>query len=184
MFDSVRNTRRMRMNAAAEDPVVVGLESFEAFYAREFRPMVGLAFALSGSRLGAEDIAQEAMMVAHKKWDEVALMERPDAWVRRVVSNMAVSAYRRRLSEARAIARLAGRRSEPIPALEAPDAEFWKAVRALPGKQAQAIALHYIEDMPVAEIAEVLDCSPSTAKVHLFRGRKNLAAALGLEDRS
>jgi RNA polymerase sigma factor (sigma-70 family) len=180
MLDGARNQRRVRMTS--DEPVVLGLESFESFYRREFRPMVALAFALSGSRLASEDLAQEAMMVAHRRWAEVARLERPDAWVRRVVSNMAVSAYRKRASEARALARLAGRRQEVLPPMEPADDEFWKAVRALPTRQAQALALHYLEDLPVAEIAEVLDCSPSTAKVHLFRGRKNLAAALGMED--
>lgn len=163
---------------AADEPVVVGLESFESFYRREFRSMVGLALALSGSRLAAEDLAQEAMMVAHKRWAEVARLERPDAWVRRVVSNMAVSSYRKRTSEAKALARLAGRRQEVIQPMEPADESFWRAVRSLPQRQAQAIALHYLEDMAVADIAEVLDCSPSTAKVHLFRGRKKLAAML------
>ena len=182
MFEGARRQHRMRMSAA-EEPVVVGLESFEVFYQREFRPMVALAYALSGSRLGAEDIAQEAFVVAHRRWDEVARMERPDAWVRRVVSNMSVSAYRRRVAEAKALAKLAARRQETLPAMEPEDAAFWAEVRALPGNQARAIALHYLDDLPVAEIAEVLDCSPSTAKVHLFRGRRNLAARLGLEAR-
>lgn len=179
MFESARTPRRMWMNAA-DEPVVVGLESFEAFYRREFKSMVALALALSGSRMAAEDLAQEAMLVAHKRWAEVSRLERPDAWVKRVVSNMSVSAYRKRTSEAKAIARLAGRRQEVVPAMEPRDAEFWAAVRSLPTRQAQAIALHYLEDMAVTDIAEVLDCSPSTAKVHLFRGRKNLAAALGM----
>lgn len=161
--------------------MIRGLESFEAFYRREFRATVALAFALSGSRLGAEDLAQEAMLVAHRRWDEVCRLDRPDAWVRRVVSNMAVSWHRRRMSEGRALARLAGRRQEVLPALEPVDDQFWREVRSLPGKQAQAIALHYLEDMSVVEIAEVLDCSPSTAKVHLHRGRKALGAKLGLE---
>lgn len=117
-------------------------------------------------------------MVAHKRWAEVARLERPDAWVRRVVSNMAVSSYRKRTSEAKALARLAARRQEVIPPMEPADESFWRAVRSLPQRQAQAIALHYLEDMAVADIAEVLDCSPSTAKVHLFRGRKKLAAVL------
>jgi RNA polymerase sigma-70 factor (ECF subfamily) len=178
MFQSARNQMRM---SATDEPVVIGLPSFEGFYRREFRAMVALAYALSGSRSAAEDLAQEAMVVAHQRWDEVARLERPDAWVRRVVSNMAVSAYRKRRSELRALARLAGRRQEVLAPMEPADEEFWGAVRALPHKQAQAVALHYLDDMSVNDIAEVLDCSPSTAKVHLFRGRKNLAAALGLE---
>jgi RNA polymerase sigma-70 factor (ECF subfamily) len=58
------------------------------------------------------------------------------------------------------------------------DHEFWDAVRALPARQAQAIALHYLEDRPVAEIAEILGCAPATVKVHLHRGRRALADTL------
>ena len=166
--------------SAIEDPaVVVGLESFESFYRREFRGLVALALALSGSRLGAEDLAQEALMVAHRRWDEVARLERPGAWVRRVLSNMAVSEFRKRAAEVKAVGRLAARRQEVVPEMEPEDEQFWKAVRSLPTNQAKAIALHYVDDMSVNDVAEVLDCSPSTAKVHLFRGRKALAEKLG-----
>lgn len=167
---------------APDEAVVVALpERFDAFYMREFRRVVGLAFALSGSRWAAEDLAQEAFIAAHQQWERIGRYERPETWVRRVVSNMAVSAYRKRQSEARALARMALKRQEPLPAMEPLDDGFWAAVRALPRKQAQAIALHYLEDRPIAEVADVLDCSPATAKVHLHRGRKTLAQRLKLE---
>jgi RNA polymerase sigma-70 factor (ECF subfamily) len=54
-------------------------------------------------------------------------------------------------------------------------------VRALPKRQSQAIALHYLEDLPVAEIAEILECAESTVKVHLHKGRKRLADRLDLD---
>ncbi len=165
-------------------PLVVGTKTFEQFYRDEYRGVVGLAYALSGSRLAAEDLAQEAFIAAHRRWDRIGGYDRPDAWVRRVVSNMAVSAFRKRMSEAKAVARLARDRPTTVEALEPEDEEFWKAVRGLPRRQAQAIALHYLDDLPVSEIAEVLECSPSTARVHLFRGRKTLARRLGLEDGS
>jgi RNA polymerase sigma-70 factor (ECF subfamily) len=130
--------------------------------------------------LAAEDLAQEALMVAHGRWDEVKQMERPDAWVRRVLSNMAVSSFRKRRSELKAITRLAGWRQQGVAEMEPEDQKFWAAVRNLPDQQAKAIALHYVDDLPVSEIAEVLDCSPSTAKVHLFRGRRALAEKLKL----
>jgi RNA polymerase sigma factor (sigma-70 family) len=164
---------------AAEHGIVTLPERFETFYRREFRSVVGLAYALSGSRWAAEDLAQEAFIAAHKKWDRIGEYESPAAWVRRVVANMAVSLYRRRASEARAMARIAVRRQEALPALDAEDDEFWAEVRALPKRQAQAIALHYLEDRPVAEVADILDCSPSTAKVHLHKGRLRLAERLG-----
>jgi RNA polymerase sigma-70 factor (ECF subfamily) len=156
-------------------------ESFESFYRREFRAVVALAYALSGSRVGAEDLAQEAFIAAHRKWDQIGAYERPEAWVRRLLANKAISAFRKRASEAKALARLAGQRLDPLPDMEPEDEEFWGRVRRLPGQQAQAIALHYVEDRTVAEIAEILDCSVATAKVHLFRGRRALARMLGLE---
>ncbi len=163
------------------EELAVSHESFESFYRREFREVVGLAYALSGSRLGAEDLAQEAFIAAHERWDRIGGYDKPGAWVRRVVANKAVSGFRRKAAEAKALARLAGQRHQPLPELEAPDEEFWRMVRKLPDRQAQSIALFYIEDRPVAEIAEILDCAPSTAKVHLFRGRQALARKLGLE---
>jgi RNA polymerase sigma-70 factor (ECF subfamily) len=53
------------------------------------------------------------------------------------------------------------------------------AVDALPVQQRVAVALHYLEDRPVAEIAELMGCAPATARVHLHRGRQALHAALG-----
>ncbi len=168
--------------ATPDEAVVVSRpETFEAFYRREFRRVVAIAYALSGSRAGAEDLAQEAFIAAHRRWDEIGSYEKPEAWVRRVVSNMAVSAFRRRRSEAKALARLAGRRQEVLPPLEPEHDGFWELVRQLPKRQAQAVALHYLEDLPVIEIADILDCSPNTAKVHLHRGRRALAAKLSEE---
>jgi RNA polymerase sigma-70 factor (ECF subfamily) len=59
--------------------------------------------------------------------------------------------------------------------------EFWYAVRALPRRQAQAAALRFVYDMPVAEIANVLGCSVGTVKQHLSRARQALAATLRIE---
>ena len=158
-----------------EQELIVSHESFESFYRREFRDVVGLAYALSGSRLGAEDLAQEAFVAAHQRWDRIGGYDKPGAWVRRVVANKAVSGFRRKAAERKALTRLAGQR-RPLPELEPEDEELWQMVRDLPKRQAQAVALFYIEDRPVAEIAEILECSPSTAKVHLFRGRQALAS--------
>ena len=162
-------------------PVVRGLEAFDRFYAREFPKMVSVAYALSGSRMAAEDLAQEAMVVAYRRWPEVGVLERPGGWVRRVVLNLAASGYQRRKAEARAVLRLAPLRGEPPAVLSTEAGEFWHAVRRLPKRQAQAVALHYLEDASVAEIAAIMDCAENTVKVHLHRGRQALAARLGAE---
>lgn len=164
-------------------PVVRAIEPFEAFYAREFRSVVGLAYALSGSGSNAEDLAQEAFVAAHKKWDEIGAYDKPEAWVRRVVSNLSVSRFRRRASELKALSRLAGFRRDHASIGELPsEAEhFWAQVRRLPKRQAQAVALHYLEDMSINDIAVVLECAPNTVKVHLHKGRQTLADRLDLE---
>ncbi|HSM01004.1 MAG TPA: SigE family RNA polymerase sigma factor [Acidimicrobiia bacterium] len=164
---------------------VRALSDFEAFYRSEYRPVVGLAYALSGSRIAAEDIAQDAFLAAHRDWDRVGFYDRPEAWVRRVVANLSVSIFRMKVREAAALARLKPR-DDYLPRLPAEDAHFWKEVRALPRRQAQVIALHYLEDRPVADIAWILGCSPSTVKVHLHKGRETLAERLAdtREDRA
>ena len=153
-------------------------QAFEDFYSEEYAAVVGLAYALSGSRSGAEDLAQEAFLAAHRNWQRIGLYDQPGAWVRRVVANMSVSAFRRRAAEARALARAAMGDRTVLPDLDAGDPEFWNAVRALPRRQAQVIALFYLEDRPIADVAEILDMTPGTVKRHLHDGRRSLARRL------
>lgn len=163
--------------------VVRAREPFDRFYEREFRSVVGLAYALSGSRAASEDLAQEAFIAAHRNWEKIGGYDKPEAWVRRVVSNLSVSRFRKRANELKALTRLAGFRSESSMVAELPsEAEaFWSSVRKLPKRQAQVIALHYLEDRSVADIADILGCAPSTVKVHLHKGRQKLAERLGVE---
>lgn len=147
-----------------EDVVVPLVEvdrSYEAFFRREMPRLVALASALAGPS-GAEDVAQEALLRAHRDWDHIGRYDKPGAWVRRVTLHLVASAARRRGSERRAVARLAAR-----PASQAPDPlavaadGFWALVRTLPARQATAVALYYLEDLTVADIAEVLGCAPA-----------------------
>lgn len=151
--------------------------SFDTFYQEHYSGLVQLAFVLSGSRYGAEDIAQDALVAAWKKW---GALEQPLAWTRRVVANLAVSAIRRRMAEGRAMIRLAVGRGEPIAELPEPDTEFWAAVRALPTRQRQMVALYYLGDCSVGEIAVTLGCAEGTVRATLHKGRLGLARRLGL----
>ena len=76
--------------------------------------------------------------------------------------------------------RLAVGRSEPIAELQEPDLEFWAAVRALPTRQRQMVALYYLGDCSVGEIALTLDCAEGTVRATLHKGRQGLAKRLGL----
>jgi len=155
-------------------------ERFEDFYEKEYSAVVGLAYALSGSRSGAEDLAQDAFLAAYSNWHRIAGYEQPGAWVRRVVANRSVSSFRRRTAEAKALALTAlGRRSE-IPDLGSSDPDFWDAVRSLPRRQSQVVALFYLEDLPIADVADILEMSPGTVKRHLHNGRSTLRRRLAI----
>ena len=155
-------------------------ETFDGFYRRELPSLVTLAAALAGPA-AADDIAQEAMLAAYRRWDRVSGLDVPVAWVRRVCANQAVSVLRRRGAEARAVLRLGARRQQQFELASEPDG-FWSEVRRLPRRQAQAVALAYVYGMGVAEIAATLEVSPGTVKTHLSRGRAALAQTLGRID--
>jgi RNA polymerase sigma factor (sigma-70 family) len=166
------------MGAAAGQP-----ERFEDVYLREFTSVFALAYAMSGSRWAAEDIAQDAFVAAHRQWGRVGGYDDPGAWVRRVAANLAVSVVRRRLAEARALVRLAARQQEqPYAALPEGDGDFWRAVRRLPRRQAQVVALVALGGFSTAEVAGTLGCSQRMAQTHLQKARATLAQRLGLPD--
>src|SRR5947209_3268916 len=85
------------------------MEPFEDFFRREHKSVLGLAFVLTGNQWVAEDTAQDAFTAAFRRWSTIAVYDSPQAWVRRVTCNQAVSALRRRVREAKALVRLAGR---------------------------------------------------------------------------
>jgi RNA polymerase sigma factor (sigma-70 family) len=155
--------------------------SFDDFYRSEHRQVLGLAFVLTGNQWVAEDTAQDAFTAAFRNWRSIVAYDSPGAWVRRVTCNRAASVLRRRVREAKALMRLAGRTQTSIE-LDEGDEAFWHAVRRLPPRQAQAVALYYLEDYSVREIAEVLDCSEGSVKTHLSRAREAVARQLRLED--
>jgi len=153
--------------------------TFDAFWAGDHAAVLALAAALTGDWNVAEDLTQDAFGAAHRHWEEI---ENPAAWVRRVVANRAASHWRRRAREAAALTRLAAR---PVPVELAPEYdEFWTHVRALPRRQAQVIALHYVDDRSVAEIAAVLGIADGTVKATLSHARAALAKSLALEEES
>ncbi|MEO6512996.1 MAG: sigma factor, partial [Nocardioides sp.] len=131
--------------AAPGRPAVVRAPDFDTFYVDELPRLVALARGLCGAAI-AEDVAQEAMLAAYRRWGEIVALDRPDLWVRRTCVNLAVSQFRRRMVELRALTRVRGR--PVVPPLSEPSEEFWLAVRRLPTRQAQAAALRFVYDMP------------------------------------
>ena len=60
-----------------------------------------------------------------------------------------------------------------------PDIDLLRAVGMLPPRQRAAVALHYLQDLPVAEVAELMEVAPATVRQHLFKARSQLAQGLG-----
>ncbi len=153
------------------------LPDFDAFYDREFDAVAALAYVLSGSGIASDDLAQEAFLAAYRRWPEIGRYDNPGAWVRRVVINRSVSSFRRGVTLARVVTRL-GAGMAPIPEISPDSVAVWQAVRRLPARQAQAVALHYLEDLTLDSVAQILDCSVETVRTHLSRARKTLAIHL------
>jgi RNA polymerase sigma-70 factor (ECF subfamily) len=163
--------------ASAQSPPDVA-ETFDVFYRREYPRLLVLARAVVGSA-GAEDLAQETMIVAYRRWDHIASLESPAGYVRGICLNKGRSTMRRLLTEGRALQRYAVRPAARLEALDPDTERYWSEVRRLPRRQAQATVLYYALDLPVAEVAATLGCAEGSVKTHLSRARVTLAARLG-----
>lgn len=152
---------------------------FDAFYRSEFASMVALARGICGDATFAEDMAQEALSKAHQNWEKVSSYERPGAWLRRVTINLAISRRRRMANELKTLRRKALERRPEEVIDPGRDHDLWDAVQELPPRQRAVIALFYQEDRSTRDIAEILECTVSTATSHLNQARSKLAKVLG-----
>lgn len=165
----------------SDQPVVRAVPDFRAFYQREYRPILGMAYALTGDVATAEDLCQEAFMAAFRRWSEVRTMDHPGAWVRRVVANRSASRFRRTAAEGRALLRIGGQPRE-IPPPSPDSVAVWTALRRLSPRQSEVVVLTYFADLSNAEAATVMGCSIETARTHLKRAKARLADALGEDE--
>ena len=147
---------------------------YAAFFRAEFAAVTRTAYLVLHDRDAAEDVAQDAFTQLYLHWARISGYDRPDAWVRRIAVRMAVRAASRQ----RFLGTLLGRLEAPRVESGA-DLDLAAAMRRLPPQQRAAVALHYYEDRPLAEVAQILNCSHATAKVHVFKARRRLAALLG-----
>lgn len=154
-----------------------GGDRFEDFYRANYAPLVRLSYSLSGSVPVAEELAQEAFIEAHRRWNRIRSFDRPDLWVRRVVINRSISHLRRSQAERRAIQRVRNQRVESTE-IVLEDDDVWAALRTLPDRQAQVMALVYVEDRAIADVARILGVGEETVRTHLKRGRASMAKRL------
>jgi RNA polymerase sigma factor (sigma-70 family) len=134
-------------------------------------PSVRLAMALTSDRGAAEEIVQDAFLAVAKRWTTV---DNPGGYLRTSVVNGCHDHHRR----------LGVRRRVPPPPVEvvqqAPEYdELWSVLARLPERRRAALVLRYYEDLPIDEIARLLDCRPGTVSSLLHRGLADLEEVLG-----
>ena len=152
--------------------------SFTDLYASSFARLVGQVTVVTADRAAAEDVVQEAFGRLWKRWDTLADYERPEAWVRRVALNLAISRWRR-------VRRLLPLGDAAMPAREEDVSarhDVQQALRTIPARQRHALLLHHVVGLTVAEAAKEMGVPEGTVKSWLFRGRESLERALAVEE--
>lgn len=150
---------------------------FAEFYQATSPRTLRYAYGLTGDLAQAQDVVQEAYIRAWQRWRRLSGYDDAEAWLRLVVSRLVFDWWRH----------LRVRRNAPVesPAPVPPPSEdtmlVVAALKKLPERQRQALALHYLLDVSVASIAAELGVSEGTVKSWLSRGRDNLATVLTAE---
>ena len=72
----------------------VEAETFDAFFRDTKRPLLAMAFVLTGDLATAQDLTQEALLRTWMRWALISKYDDPGAWARRVLFNLAVSKCR------------------------------------------------------------------------------------------
>jgi RNA polymerase sigma-70 factor (ECF subfamily) len=152
---------------------------FEALYAREFPRLKGQLTVLCGDPDEAADCVQEAFVRAWQHRRQLTVDGSPGGWVRTAAVRIATSRWRRARTAGSAWQRLGARPGPaPVDPADAGCDATVRALRALPAGQRHVLALHYVLDLPVAEIADLVRASEGAVRVRLHRGRQALAGRL------
>jgi RNA polymerase sigma-70 factor (sigma-E family) len=155
-------------------------ESFAAFVRDHGERHLRMAVLLTGDWHAAEDLVQVSLIKLYRAWPRVdPVTGDADAYLRRIIVNTQRSWWRARW-----------RRETPVaepPEIATRDdtdknvlaAVIRQALGELPRRQRAVLVLRYFEDLPEAEVAALLGCSPGTVKTHAHRGLRALRARLG-----
>jgi RNA polymerase sigma-70 factor (sigma-E family) len=152
----------------------------EQLYAAHWRQLVRLSVLLVRDLGTAEEVVQDSFVALHDRWSRLRDPERALAYLRQTVVNRSRSVLRHRGVEAR---------HAPVPGV-APSADdaalaharrdvVLEAMRHLPDRQREVVALRYYLDLSEADIAETLGISRGAVKSHSSRGLAALKVSLG-----
>lgn len=130
--------------------------------------LVRLGFLLTGSQEDGEDLVQSAFLTASARWSEI---EQPLAYLKRAVVNQASDLHKWRIRER---GRPAAEGVTEIPEID----EMWVILQRLPHRQRIVVVLRFYEDLPLLEIARLLQRPPATVRSDLRRALGRLRKAL------
>lgn len=146
--------------------------TFDDFYRTHRADAVRWAAALVGDRAVAEELAQDSLAAVSARFTR---LDNPVGYLRRVVVNRCASWHRSHAREVRRMRRVAaGDASSYTPETS----EMLGALASLPYKQRAAVTLRFWADWSDDQIAEALDCAPTTVRVLVHRGLNVLRTEL------
>ena len=151
-------------------------EDFEATFRRLYRPALSVARRILGET-EADDAVAETFARALVAWPDVRNLEYLDAWVLRVLTNVAVGMVRgrrRNVFDTIDAANLV----EEIAVLRMALAE---ALKALPRRQREVIALRHLAGLSEQEIAAAMGISVNSVHTHASRALRSLRSRLGTQ---
>lgn len=155
-------------------------DEFAELFAAQFEGVVRSLVIVVGDRETARDIAQDAFVKGLLRWHRIRAYDEPAAWVRKVAFRAALR-HKKRAAHYEALVRSQTASETTYDRSAFVGAEVVAALAGLAPMQRAAIALHYLDDLSVREVGDVLGCAESTVRVHLHRGRQQLALVLGEE---
>lgn len=163
----------VRRTSVSGDPAAtVDATAVATLYQQRFRAFVGGAYAVVGDPEAARDVVQEAFARALRDRRRFRADGTLEAWIWRIVVNVARDVARR--------SRFADLSAEELAELavlgsDSTDADRLRAeLRTLPERQRLAVFLHYYADLPYDEVARQLDVAPGTVAASLNAARRTL----------
>jgi RNA polymerase sigma factor (sigma-70 family) len=152
---------------------------FAEFYQSFRDDCLRTVLVIVGDQDSAQELVAEAFARACASWRTVSGHPAPAAWVVRTALNLNISRWRRRREVPVPDPDiLAGRPAAATAAQDPVDPQIMAALRRLPARQRQVIALRLILDLDTSGTAQVLGITPNTVMAHMARALATLRSDL------
>jgi RNA polymerase sigma factor (sigma-70 family) len=146
---------------------------YEEVFRTAYSSVLRTAFLVLHDRGRAEEVTQDGFLRLYERWSQAVTYDHPVAWVRKVVVRDAIRRAERERRQRPTLVLVDRGTSDQVP-----DVDLLHAVAALPPRQRAAVALFYLDDRPVDEVADLMEISSSTVRQHLFQARERLSEVL------